>query len=374
MNVQDRNTPSDSRSAPSAGRTRLPVVDCDIHPMLKSPRDLRKYIAPGWREHFDAYGLRMNVPFVDSSPYPKATPALSRVDSWPPSGGPPGSDLAFMQEQLLDALNVKYGILHILAVSGMAQRNVPFGSAVCSALNNWQYEQWTQRDKRLKGSINVQGEDPDAAVTEIERWAGNPDFVQVAMSGRAIEPLGRKRYWPVFEAAVRYNLPIGIHLSGENGHAASGAGWPSFYAEHHHVSSMAHRALATSLVLEGVFEAFPTLKFVLVEGGFGWVPGWTWRLDKQWARMRDEVPHLKRPPSEYIKKNLWFTSQPIDEPENPEDMRSVIDWIGWDRLLVATDYPHWDFDDPELAFRIRMTDAERRKIFFENAKHVYGLT
>ena len=141
-----------------------------------------------------------------------------------------------------------------------------------------------------------------------------------------------------------------------------------------HVSSMAHRALATTLVIEGVFEEFPSLKFVLVEGGFGWVPAWTWRLDKQWARMRDEVPHLKRPPSEYIRQNLWFTSQPVEEPENPEDIRSIIDWIGWDRLLIATDYPHWDFDDPELAFRIRMSEGERRQIFTENAKRVYGLS
>jgi uncharacterized protein len=374
MNIQDRTLVPEQGARRAAARTRPPIIDCDIHPMMKSPRDLRKFLAPEWREHFDAYGLRMNVPFVDSSPYPKASPALSRVDAWPPAGGLPGSDLSFMREQLLDPLNVEYGILHILAISGMAQRNVRFGSAVCGALNNWQYEEWTQKEKRLKGSINVQGEDPEAAVAEIERWAGNSDFVQVAMSGRAIEPLGRRRYWPVFEAAVRHNLPIGIHLSGENGHAASGAGWPSYYAEHHHVSSMAHRALATSLVVEGVFEEFPSLKFVFVEGGFGWVPAWTWRLDKQWARMRDEVPHLKRPPSEYIRQNLWFTSQPVEEPEHPEDIRSIIDWIGWDRLLIATDYPHWDFDDPELAFRIRMSEGERRQIFTENAKRVYGLS
>jgi predicted TIM-barrel fold metal-dependent hydrolase len=374
MNIQDRTLVPEQGARRAAARTRPPIIDCDIHPMMKSPRDLRKFLAPEWREHFDAYGLRMNVPFVDSSPYPKASPALSRVDAWPPAGGLPGSDLSFMREQLLDPLNVEYGILHILAISGMAQRNVRFGSAVCGALNNWQYEEWTQKEKRLKGSINVQGEDPEAAVAEIERWAGNSDFVQVAMSGRAIEPLGRRRYWPVFEAAVRHNLPIGIHLSGENGHAPSGAGWPSYYAEHHHVSSMAHRALATSLVVEGVFEEFPSLKFVFVEGGFGWVPAWTWRLDKQWARMRDEVPHLKRPPSEYIRQNLWFTSQPVEEPEHPEDIRSIIDWIGWDRLLIATDYPHWDFDDPELAFRIRMSEGERRQIFTENAKRVYGLS
>ena len=42
-----------------------------------------------------------------------------------------------------------------------------------------------------------------------------------------------------------------------------------------------------------------------------------------------------------------------DEPERIEDLRQVIDWIGWDRLLFATDYPHWDMDNPELAFKCR---------------------
>ncbi len=69
--------------------------------------------------------------------------------------------------------------------------------------------------------------------------------------------------------------------------------------------------------------------------------------------MRDEVPHLKRPPSEYIREQMWFTTQPMDEPERPEDLRAILDWIGWDRLLFATDYPHWDMDNPEL----RLQDA-----------------
>jgi len=48
---------------------------------------------------------------------------------------------------------------------------------------------------------------------------------------------------------------------------------------------------------------------------------------------------------------MWFTSQQADEPERPEDLRDVLDWIGWDRLLFATDYPHWDMDNPEFVFK-----------------------
>ncbi len=102
---------------------------------------------------------------------------------------------------------------------------------------------------------------------------------------------------------------------------------------------------------------------MIVEAGFAWVPSLAWRLDQHWARMRDEVPHLTRPPSEYIREHLWFTTQPMDEPERPNDLRDIIDWIGWDRILFATDYPHWDFDNPLTAFKIRMSPEERRMVF-----------
>ena len=49
------------------------------------------------------------------------------------------------------------------------------------------------------------------------------------------------------------------------------------------------KALVTSLVAEGVFEAFPTLKIVLIEGGFVWLPSLAWRLDKHWKRLKAEV-------------------------------------------------------------------------------------
>jgi predicted TIM-barrel fold metal-dependent hydrolase len=45
---------------------------------------------------------------------------------------------------------------------------------------------------------------------------------------------------------------------------------------------------------------------------------------------------------------------------------------GWDRVLFATDYPHWDFDDPAHALPLRMSETQRRGVFLENARAVYG--
>ena len=371
-------TPDDGRQSPTptlerASLTRIKLIDCDVHHALKSHRDLYPYLARRWRDHFDSYGLRQPVPFHSASPYPKVAPALSRTDSWPPNGGPPGSDLAFLQAQLLDRHNVEYALLHLLSPQGMDQRNQEFGQALCRAINTWQYENWTRQDQRLKAAIVIPGEDAAAAVAEIEHWAGNPDFAQVSMTTHTIEPLGRRRYWPIYEAAARHNLPVGLHTSGYNGHAPTATGWPSFYVEEQHNVALSQQNLAISLVTEGVLARLPELKIVMVESGFAWVPSVAWRLDRAWARMRDEVPHLAEPPSHYIKRQMWFTSQPSDEPENPEDLRQIIDWLGWDRLLFATDYPHWDMDNPDFALRCRMSEAERRLIYNANARAVYGL-
>jgi uncharacterized protein len=88
--------------------------------------------------------------------------------------------------------------------------------------------------------------------------------------------------------------------------------------------------------------------------------------------MRDETPHLRRRPSEYIRDQVWLTTQPMEEPEPRERVLELIEWLGWDRLLFASDYPHWDFDHPDHALPFRPGEAERRGLFRENARAVYG--
>lgn len=356
-----------------AAETRLQIIDCDIHPAMRSPEELDRFLPARWRQHRREYGFRLRQPFATTYPYPKATPALSRRDSWPPDGGPPGSDLAFMRAQHLDAHDIEFGMLQPLTVRGMDERNPGYAEALSCAVNDWQREDWTSRDQRLRATIAVPGEDAAAAVREIGRWAGQRDFVQVGMVTRALEPLGRQRYWPIYEAAEHHGLPLGLHTLGTSGHAIAGGGWPSFYFEEHQAVGMSLSAMLASFVLEGVLERFPRLKLVVIEGGFGWVPSLGWRMDGHWKALRSEVPHLRRKPSEYLKESVWFTTQPVEEPENPAHLRQLIDWIGWDRLLFASDYPHWDSDDPRYAFKCDMSEAERRAIFAGNARAVYGL-
>jgi predicted TIM-barrel fold metal-dependent hydrolase len=351
---------------------KLRIIDSDIHPALRLESDLDPFLSARWRQHIAEYGKLGRGPYAKRGTYPRFQPALSRRDAWPPNGGPPGSDLDFMRAQLLDLYDIEYGILEPLMPSNLV-RNLELAAALCSAINDWQVAAFTSKEPRLRASILVPFEDSQAAVAEIGKRAGDRNFAQIQLTSRSTEPLGRSRYWPIFEAAAHYGLPIGMHVGGEAGHAPTAAGWPSFYIEDHHGLTHTMQCQATSMVLEGVFERFPTLKVIMIEGGFAWLPSLGWRLDRNWRRMRSEVPHLKRPPSEYMRQNLWVSTQPMEEPENPEDVRRILDWIGWDRVLFATDYPHWDFDDPRYAFPCRLTEMERRAIFRGNAEKVYRL-
>jgi hypothetical protein len=356
----------------SEAPTRLMVVDCDIHPTMRSEAQILPFLAARWREHLKVYRRHVRQGMQGSLTHPRVQ--SNRIDAVPPNGGPPGSDVEFMRTHHLDANNVEYGLLQALAPAASAERNLEFAAALACANNDWQIAEWIDKEPRLKGAIQVTQEYPEAAVREIDKRAGDRRFVQVSLSPRANEPLGRPRYWPIYEACERHNLPIGLHVPGiGSGNASTPAGWPSFYLEEHQTFAYIIQGVFTSMVLEGVFERFPNLKIVLVEGGFAWAPPLAWRLDKHWERLRSEVPHVKRPPSDYIRKHFWFTTQPMEEPERPQDLIRTMAWVGWDRLLFSTDYPHWDFDDPRQVFKVKLDENHKRMIFSANAKAVYGL-
>lgn len=348
------------------------LVDCDIHPLPATPDDITQFLPRRWQEHAREYGSHLRSVYSNTITHPRMTPYTARLDAWSPRGGLPGSDLDFMREQLLDRFHFARGILQPLRPAASAQRNLDFGSALCGAINEWQTEVLIPQEPRLRGSIVVHPEDPEAAVAEIARCAAKGGFVQVSLPPRGLEPLGRKRYWPVLEAAAAHGLPIGLHVSGIGGHAATAGGWPSYYIEEHHSLVQMMQAVCTSLIVEGVFERLPSLKVVLIESGFAWVPALRSRLDRAYLRLHSEVPHLKRLPSEYLRDHLWFTTQPIDEPEHDDDLPDLCADVGWDRIMLSTDYPHWDFDDPSHLLRRGVTAEQRALVFRDNAHAFYG--
>ncbi len=229
------------------------------------------------------------------------------------------------------------GILIPLRMNAGSQRNLAFGAALCRAINNWQVENWCRKEERLRGSIQISADDIKFSVAEIERCAADPTYVQILVPPRNLEPLGRRRYWPILEAAVAANRPIAMHVGGVSGHpAGAGTGTISYYVEEHQSLVQAMQAVLTSLVVEGVFERFPTLKIVMVEAGFAWLPALAWRLDAP----VEAVPHGGASSRSGCRPNISVTTsgsptQPIEEPGTSGRPRPRYRrWIGEDRISV----------------------------------------
>ena len=137
-------------------------------------------------------------------------------------------------------------------------------------------------------------------------------------------PLIDRWWYPLWEKMCELDVPGLIHAGSTlNPHLhMNGA---------HYVNTDV--AAVVELTTSRVLTDFPDLKLIIPHGGRG--------SPFHWNRMRSEVPQVKRPPSEYVREHVWFTTQPMEEPGSSTALLDLFDRIGWDRLLFATDYPHW---------------------------------
>ncbi len=358
-----------TRDALAKAQTRPALIDCDLHNELHGDvQALLPYLSERWREHVQTFGARG----PGGASYPRFMDA--RQDARPPSGRRAGSEVDYFRSHYLDPYNVAYGIL-IPLNPAPRQMNHELGAALATAVNDWQVAEWLDREPRLRASMAVSVEAPDLAVQEIRRRAEEKRFVQVQFPGRPQEPMGRRKYWPIYEACEEYGLKVFSHAFGSYGQPITGAGPASFYLEDHVGPAQAMQANIISLVAEGVFDRFPSLRVISVENGLGWVPSLMWRLDASWRLLRAEVPHLQKAPSDYVRDHIYATTQPMEEPHKPHQFFELLDQLGSfvDHVVFASDYPHWDADQPDDALPVRLPDDLVQKIYFDNAAKLYGL-
>jgi uncharacterized protein len=360
-------TPETAAAATEPTERAVKLVDADIHP-APLPSYIAERLDEPFRARFERYGVRVANP---PQMYPRVRNQGYRVDSWP-EGGFPGSDYELMRDQLLEEHGIDYGVLIPLHGHSFGVEAPEFAAALCHAVNEWVREAMLDRDERLRSTINIALETPELAVAEIERYAGDPRFVQVLLPTTAEYPLGNRKYWPVYAAAAEAGLRLVVHTGGLEQHR--GAGWPSYYLEEHVEYANGMAAVATSLIAEGVFARFDDLQVVLVEAGISWAGPLMWSMDAAWSAMRDDVPHLERKPSELFREHFWFTTQPIEEPDDPEQLVQALEFTGMtDRIMFASDYPHWDFDSPAMTLPRTVPKELKAKIMAANACRLYGL-
>jgi uncharacterized protein len=344
------------------------LVDCDVHTNIM-PTALHARLSSRWQRHLAEAGPRVASAIAI---YPRLRGGGSRLDARPPDGVA-GSDLGLLQEQLLDEYDIAYAILNPMQPQTFGMEAPAFAAELCRAFNDWTREEWLDREPRLLGSICPPHEHPELAVEEIERLAGDDRFVQVLLPTRMEQGLGNRRYWPILRAATEAGLPIAMHTGGLE--AYRGSGWPSYYLDMHALISTTMATQFLSLICSGVLEEIPGLRIVAIETGIAWAAALSWAMDDAARAMGEpETTGFRRPPSEYLREHFWFTTQPIEEPEEPEHLAFAYEALGMvDRTMFSTDYPHWDFDAPGQALPRSISKEDRAKIFAGNACRLYGL-
>lgn len=251
-----------------------------------------------------------------------------------------------------------------------------YAAALCRAYNNWLYDYCGAERKRLMGAGVVPVQDIKLAVEETRRVVNELGFKGIfvrpnPIKGRTIDD---PYYDPLYKTIQDLGVPLLIH-------EGSGAFLPTAGAERfagqwfftHTISHPFEQMLASlSLVCKGTLDRHPELQVVFLEAGAGWLPYWLWRMDEHHEILPFQVPWLKMKPSDYFRRQC-FISFEADETRLGE----VIDSIGADRVVFASDYPHWDATFPGVTDMIlERTDLSidtKRKIMGENAARLLRL-
>ena len=342
--------------------SRTELVDADGH-VTESGEQLAQFIDPAYRDYGPSSGSRTYYP----------------TDAWDRSmrgtlGQNAGTGKAWLEA--LDRGGVELGVLYPTAGLSIGWIREPdFAVALCRAYNDFFHHEFTSASPRLRGVALLPLQDPKSAVEELRRarQLGAVGAMLPAIGLR--KPLGHADFWPIYAEAERLDCMLGVHATVRGPHYFGADLFDSFVEVHTLSHAFAQMTQMTSLVMQGVFEAFPRLRVGFMEAGCTWAPYWLGRLDEEWEkRARLEAPRCPRKPSEYL------TSDRVFYPAEASEwlLGPVIPALGRAGIFYASDFPHWDHEYPknieEMRERHDLSDDTKREVLAGTARRLYGLS
>lgn len=254
--------------------------------------------------------------------------------------------------------------------------------ALAAAYNEFLINDILDSDHGLYGGTVVAPQKPVEAAEQIEKHANDPGIACVMVPSAGLNPpLGDEKYYPIYEAAEDAGLPIIMHNSttaaGMRSFPIQMQGFQRWLSMHTFGHVAQHMVHLPSMITRGIPVRFPDLDFVFQEAGIGWVPFMTRRLDDEFSANKEDAPMLEKKPSEYIYDQFYFTSQPVEGTGDPEYVSQIVRLAkGEDNLMWSSDYPHFDFDQPDEIMKLlnSFDDDELANIFGETASNVFDLS
>jgi predicted TIM-barrel fold metal-dependent hydrolase len=285
--------------------------------------------------------------------------------------------LADMDRDGVDA-TVMYGPIVPLLIEDPELRRVCY-----RAYNDWLAEFCATAPERLIGVGLIPIDDAKGAADEVRHLGKIGLRTGMLLAARVETPMWDDSWEPLWEAAAGTGTPIGFHLSG-------GLRSVQFKGPHaHHPGNMGVRVSCSTVqmdeplaavIFSGALERHPGLKIVLAETGIGWLPYMLERMDDTYQKFVDAPDYWRMhgglavtmPPSAYFRRQVWATFQ-----TDHAGLR-LLDSLGEDRVMWASDYPHADSTWPESQKAIEenfrgVPERARRRVLCDNARALYGL-
>jgi uncharacterized protein len=256
---------------------------------------------------------------------------------------------------------------------GREFRDVGLLAACCRAYNGWSREYTAAAPERLRWVATLPLQEVRLAIEEAQRSAADG---AVGFYVRPNPVLGRNLHHPDYEPLWGELEAIGLPVCLHDGSSPRLPSYGDRMTTHTsgHILSHPFEAMAAmmSLIWYGVVERFPRLCFVHLEADAGWLPYWLQRMEQHYDLSGTaEHPDLRMSPTSYFRRNFYVACRG-DETTLP----SVVDFVGDDRLLFHTDYPHSDATWPGglEALEAQPIGAESlRRIFGENGARAFGV-
>ncbi|HLN17659.1 MAG TPA: amidohydrolase family protein [Acidimicrobiales bacterium] len=358
--------------------TSTPVVDADGHVLeqLELDADLRaEYLT-----RIVGEGVSLVTPAPGDDPYPAEDSHAEVMNR--PGAYEPEARLKDMDVEGIDVA-VLYPTTPGLGFVPDAERH----GRMCRAYNDWLHEFCSAEPSRLVGVGLVPLQDPAAAVKEMERAVGQLGFKAVMI--RPAPYIGRKKfndpvYDPFWDAAEALGCPVGVHPFSfpDMPNTVSLLGLDEDSEGNPSKGLTLKQGLGNALdvmvamgwfVAGGICERYPRLVVAFLEGSGGWCAPMLERFDHHLHVFGSR--YQSTPPSEVFRRQCYISFDP-DEEALAYTANSR--YVGADRIIWASDYPHPDAKIPGVVEELReatesLDDEQRQLVMGGNAMRLYQL-
>jgi predicted TIM-barrel fold metal-dependent hydrolase len=251
----------------------------------------------------------------------------------------------------------------------------PFQHAIHRSYNLWLHEFSSAYSQRLNGIALLGVLDVEQTVRDIQEYAKLGFRAGQLPTGIKDGGYYEPKYDPIFQAAEETGMVLCVHTSATQGEQRTHFEGPSGEDPRRSSIGFASRQAPAQrfmghLMFSGVFDRHPNLKVTCAEYDVGWVAHIYQLADYMYGGREGSVNKLL--PSEYFKRNIFFTFQ--------DDRAGVLtsEIFGQDNFMWANDFPHaittWPYSQETVdANFVGIDPAVKRKICRENAIKLYGL-